>query len=183
VRSLQWQHHVGAVADTPTAKGLAEVFIVLFHTQIAGDIEQPEDTDGAIDCDAAKVARCVARLALQKVIYRDEDISNVGEDILNASAHGHRYGSLVTLCGRLDQNLVYALIDGKHGPIETFDRILWVSRSRTAAEHGSAGDDRHHQGNACSSVVIHSRPSYSWPAMRWASHFLVFSSDALLNMN
>ncbi len=99
-RAEKRQYQVAAVLVAPFRQGLAQVFIVIGDSRLAGDIKKTQQTDGRVEQEAPEAAATLFELALQDLVddgYRGievpEEISNtalkrVGHDLV--IAHGDR---------------------------------------------------------------------------------------------
>ena len=136
-RSEQGQDDIGAGIHSPATESLAEVLLVLFHAPFGGDIEQPQDAHGAVDEKPARIAGGLDALALQEIIDRDEGIRDVAEEIADPRANEVGRNKFIALGHRANHHRVEPFVEGEHGPVETFDRILAVGRGGAAArQHG-----------------------------------------------
>jgi hypothetical protein len=66
---------VTTTTNAPHRHRLAKIFVVLFQAQLAGHIEQAENTDRGIDQQTADIDAGIAQFALQRTIDPDPQIT------------------------------------------------------------------------------------------------------------
>src|SRR5882757_3203752 len=74
----------------PPRQREAKILIVLFHSPMAGGIEQTADSNHGVHSESTHVTQAVMKFALQEVIDDGDWIIEVGEEVRDRAAHRRR---------------------------------------------------------------------------------------------
>ena len=74
----------------PARQREAKILIVLFHSPMAGRIEQTADSNHGVHSESTHVAQAVMKFAFQEVIDDGDWIIKVGEEVRDRAAPNGR---------------------------------------------------------------------------------------------
>ena len=127
-RPQQRQHHIGAVLVAPAAQGFAKASLVRGQARRGGDVDQPAQAQGGIQCDAHQVGTGAGKLALQQVIDHTDHVFQVAKHIADRrSRRLGRHGAIAAR-QRLQGGAVNHVVKSVNLAVGSFvgvEAVLW----------------------------------------------------------
>ena len=126
VRAEHRQDHIGPGVHAPVAQRLAEILVLSLQSHTRGRIEQADQADGAVDQEAAGGGRRLLAPELQQAVVQGADFTDIAEEVAHAGAHEAGGDGLVGIDHRQEDELVQAIVEGVHAPVEPLPRVVHV---------------------------------------------------------
>ena len=152
--------------EAEAAEGLAEVLVVDGDPLGRSDVDQPGESESAVEQKTAQVGKTGPRLALQEIVDRRPRCGQVAREIRHSPARKPGHDRLVTASDRLQRITVDHVVERIQAAIQGFQRvilgahgriIIFRAGRRTAGAAGCRDRQGSEQPAACSRILARPR--------------------------